>query len=511
MNLTKKNINVLYVIILASISYFTIFLIATPLWDDYTLTGSTFEELKLLFADVGFYNIGVAHFHYFLNLLNGDSVFYSRLISFVGLISLSVLFYLILDKLNQNTIQKITLSSLFILLPFFGACFTQIILPYIICFNLFLISIICLINYIERQAIIHFVLFFIFSFLSFITNSFIFFIIPVLILIWLLMKKEIKFNRNFIFILFGTFGFIILFMLFKHFFMQVNVKSSYVDYNKITLRGLLISGPKKTLLQIPNSILNLIYFGWDIIRNQANFILSFLLAIPFYLFIRKIEWNKLSFKYFLIAIISSIILMFSAIYPYAVVDKVNNSFYEYNSRFDMLLIIGMSIFLSTIILFLFSNQIIGKVVLSFLFSVMFVCKLSVFINFYYQSKLQTGFYDLYLSKLDSNQSYLIHEKNKHLVNWRFYEIGGILRGHQATENVLYTYANSNYFSNDTINKLLVQKIIQTNHFALKDFNLNNFQYKPVEFIYKEQLDVLDFIQLIFGIKPLEFKVKELTQ
>jgi hypothetical protein len=291
--------------------------------------------------------------------------------------------------------------------------------------------------------------------------------------------------------------------------MQVNVNSSYENYNKITLKGLLISGPQKTLLQIPKSFIDLIYFAWDVIKHKANLGLIIVLVIPFYLFGKKIEWQMISGRYYLLGLFASTVLIFSAIYPYAVVNKVNDNLYEYTSRFDMLLVVGFSILITLSILYFFKNENIGKLVLSFVFSILFVCKLSVFINFYYQSKLQTSFYDSYLSKLDSNQSYLIHEKNNHIINWRFYEIGGILRAHKAPENVFFIFGKSKFFSNDTINKVLVQKNVDINHFALRNFKVNDFQYKPVEFMYKEKLDVLDFFKLLFGAEPIAFKVKEL--
>lgn len=508
MTFIKKYSDSFYVIFLAGISYFSIFLIKTPLWDDYTITGSDFSELRLLFMDVGCYNIGLAHFHYFLNVLNDNDVFYTRLCSFISLLCLSFLFLIILNKLKQNDTRKIILISLFILLPFFGASFTQIVLPYIICFNFFLVAIIYLISYIQLNHVKHLFLFFAFVTLSYITNSFIFFIIPVFLLVWILMNEKIVINKQFVFLGSLILVSIVLFMLFKHFFMKINPDSNYENYNKITLQGLLFSGPQKAILQMPQIFLNLFYLTLDVLMQQVNLLFALVLAIPFYFTFKRMEWKTISFKHFMLAIVASIILIFSALYPYAVVGKVNNNMYEYTSRFDMLLVVGVSIMITSMILFLFKNQYAGKIFLSFTFSILFICKLCIFINFYYHSSLQNSFCNSYLSKLDSTKSHVIHEQKKHTVNWRFYEIGGILRAQHMTENIFFVSGKSPLLVNDTINKILVHDKVIINHYSIKDFDINNYDYKTVELNYKEKLNILDFFKLFLGLQPLDFTVKE---
>jgi hypothetical protein len=504
----KKNSNFLLVLILAIISYGPIFLINTPLWDDYVLTVSKHSELSVLFKNSGGYNIGIAHFYHFLNLINGDYVFYSRIISFVGLVSLPILFYVVMDKLNISNIHKIIVSSAFILLPFFGSCFTQIVIPYIICFNLFLLAIIFLIKYIIDNQVKQAVLFFLFITFSYVTNSFIFFIIPVFLLVWILMNEKIVINKQFVFLGSLILVSIILFMLFKHFFMKINPNSNYENYNKITVKGLLFSGPQKAILQMPQMFLNLFYLTLDVLRQQVNLLFALVLAIPFYFTFKRMEWKTISFKHFMLAIVASIILIFSALYPYAVVGKVNNNMYEYTSRFDMLLVVGVSIMITSMILFLFKNQYAGKIFLSFTFSILFICKLCIFINFYYHSSLQNSFCNSYLSKLDSTKSHVIHEQKKHTVNWRFYEIGGILRAQHMTENIFFVSGKSPLLVNDTINKILVHDKVIINHYSIKDFDINNYDYKTVELNYKEKLNILDFFKLFLGLQPLDFTVKE---
>ena len=508
MILNDKKHNLLIITVLAAISYLPIFLINTPLWDDYTLIGSNFEQLSTLFKDVGSYNLGIAHFYNFLNLLNGGGVFFSRLASFSGLVCLPILFFIIVDKLFKNTIQKNILCFLFILLPFFGSCFAQIVIPYIICFNLFLLAILFLIKYIMHDQIMHAVMFFIFITFSYVTNSFIFFSAPVFLLVWIYINEKIVVNKKFYFLLALVLGSIFLFMVFKHFFMQVNPNSSYENYNKITLQGLLFSGPQKTILQIPQTFFNLFYLAVDVLRQKVNLLFAIILAIPFYFALKKMEWKTISFKYFMLTIVASIILIFSAIYPYAVVGKINNNMYEYTSRFDMLLVVGVSIMIISMILFLFKNQYTGKIFLSFTFSILFVCKLCIFINFYYHSTLQNSFYSSYLSKLESTKSHVIHEQKKHTINWRLYEIGGVLRARHLRENVLFVNGKSPFLSEDTINKASVQKIIMITHYSIKDFDVNNYDYKTVELDYKEKLDILDFLKLFLGLQPLDLKIKE---
>lgn len=506
--LINKYPDILLVFLFACIAYAPIFFISTPLWDDYTLSGSSFEDLSKLFKDVGVYNMGMAHYYHAINLLNADSVVFGRLVSFIALSITPVLFYIILYKAGISDLQIKITCFLFIVLPFFGACFTQIVLFYIICLDLFLFSIFFLINYIkiDRKKDLAFYAFFLW--LSYLLNSLIFFVLPFTLLIWFLIVKNFKISKKLIIVFTVTTSTIIVYMLFKHFFMQVNPNSSYVNYNKITLQGLLFSGPQKAILQMPQIFLNLFYLTLDVLMQQVNLLFALVLAIPFYFTFKRMEWKTISFKHFMLAIVASIILIFSALYPYAVVGKVNNNMYEYTSRFDMLLVVGVSIMITSMILFLFKNQYAGKIFLSFTFSILFICKLCIFINFYYHSSLQNSFCNSYLSKLDSTKSHVIHEQKKHTVNWRFYEIGGILRAQHMTENIFFVSGKSPLLVNDTINKILVHDKVIINHYSIKDFDINNYDYKTVELNYKEKLNILDFFKLFLGLQPLDFTVKE---
>lgn len=511
MILNRNQSKVLSIIVIASISYLPIFFINGLLWDDYTISGSiSFETVKATFSDNGVYNVGVAHFHYLLNYLNGNSVFVSRLISFLFLVNLAVLFYSILKKLFINETLVLSLNFFFILLPFFGSCFTQIVLPYIICFNLFLASLIYLINYIQLRRNKLLFSYFVLLLLSCITNSFIFFIAPCVLAILVLLKDKIfNYKKTLITVTSITVLAVLFFMLFKVFFMKVNPDSVYANYNKITVSRLIVDGPIKTINHIPKSIYLLFNYVFNVLKQLENLFFVLLFFIPIFIVLKKMQWQSISIKFYLLSLLVSIAFLFSAIFPYAVVGKVNVDMLDYSNRYDMLLIIGFSILFSTSILFFIKSKVYGKIVLSFVFSVMFICKISVFTNYYYNLKLQDKFYTTYLSKLDSTKSYLIYEKGNVNLNWRFYEIGGLLREHNSAQNVLFIHGKSKFYNGKQLNSALVENYNKQECFSITEFDLNNYQIKKIEFKYKERLSFIDFISLMVNPNNINFEVMEL--
>ncbi len=68
-----------------------------------------------------------------------------------------------------------------------------------------------------------------------------FFVIPVVIIVWFLIGDR-RIDKKFLFVLIGLVSSLVVFMLFKHFFLKVNPDAGYANYNKITLKGLLIDG-----------------------------------------------------------------------------------------------------------------------------------------------------------------------------------------------------------------------------------------------------------------------------
>ena len=77
------------------------------------------------------------------------------------------------------------------------------------------------------------------------------------------------------------------------------------------------------------------------------------------------------------------------------------------------------------------------------------------------------------------------------------------------ENVFFVSGQSPLLSNDTISKVLVYDKVIINHYSIKDFDVNNYDYKTVELNYKEKLNILEFCKLFLGLQPLDFKVEEL--
>ncbi|MES2837175.1 MAG: hypothetical protein V4667_06615 [Bacteroidota bacterium] len=499
------------VIFLASVAYLPVFFVNGILWDDYTVSGLvSFETLKTMFTDNGVYKVGVAHFHHFLNTINGETVFISRLFSFLFLINLSVLFYVLIKKIIENETLVFLSTVTFICLPFFGSCFAQIVLPYIICFNLFFAGLILLIEYLKNNQVKNLALYFVLLLVSFITNSFIFFIVPCVIVIWFLLKKDFKKDRvNAILIVATTSLAILFFMMFKHFFMGVNPNSIYANYNKITFSRLLIDGPIKTISHIPKSFVLFLLFTWDVLKQIQNILFVLILFVLIYVFVKNIKWQTISFKFYGIGIVISLLLMFSGIFPYAVVGKVSPNFYDYSNRYDMLLAIGFSIFLSLNTLFFIKNEKFFKLVSSLILSVFIVSKACVFVNYYYNVKLQDKFYSTYLVNLDRSRSYLIYDKDFVNLNWRFYEIGGLLREKKSTQNILFIQGKSKFYDGKAVNTELIKKYTQTDFFSINSFDVNNFQIKTIDIDFKQKINLIDFIGIAILNKEIEFKVKEL--
>lgn len=462
----KKAYILLFVLFFISygLSLFQIY----PLWDDWTVNEMPYEVIKSQFVGNGFHTLGLSHFHSFLNYIF-PNIFGVRILNYILFGLTAIFFYKIL--LNRFNVPKyIALISLALLLlsPLYSIKSFQVVLPYNLCLLFFVIA--CYL-YGENKKLLSATLFFI----SFITNSLLFFFFPVFFLI-----NKLKISLKDL----PFYSLPFIFYVLKSLIIKPSGAYEMEGYNEISLGGLILNGPinsVKTLLIYPLNLLKYLY-NLDLI----NFIFFIPIFAISFLFVRVIsqkysnEKSGIDTNYnILILLMISVILILSAIYPYAVVNKMPvNLFYE--SRHQLLMGFGVALFITSIYLYIKNHGSNTATVF-----VSFVIALFVFVNFVTQkailanSQNQIAFFNK-LAKANANdQSKIIYLKQNDvdlndLYNWRLYEFGGYLKRNELPRNkILINKVTSGLVDSKRL------KYFLDKHYNIDEFDTTNFEIDTV--------------------------------
>lgn len=313
-------------------------------WDDWTLFNMSSEGLEEEFRSAGGYYMGAYFLHYFLQQAPEPALVY-RVLTFILSFFSVLLFYKLLLRFKEVPHnQAFYMAIVFIVLPFFSAKTTMICLPYTICLTLFLAGFYLYTNILEQPSLWKRLLSLICFFVSFITNSLLFFylIIPLYI-------PYVKRSKSLLLLVREGFRYADFMILPILFWVLRNLYSAPSDffviqnYNEISLRRLLY-----VPVQLATT-LNEIFFGPIALfyTNSYPYIFT-LIAILFGTLLFKLQ--KLN-RYIVFStytshrqlIIVSSFLIFIGSFPYLLVGKIP-IFSGYETRHQLLLTIGFSIF-----------------------------------------------------------------------------------------------------------------------------------------------------------------------
>lgn len=510
---------VYYLLLIGLVFHIIILRINGPLWDDWTLEGLSFNDLALQFRGNGLYYGGLAHLHYFINSVDGEGVWFSRLLSLVCLLNVPLLLFFTLTELSFGRRDAFQVSALTTAIPLFGNAFGEIVLPYLICLNLFLFATLLIAKFLTGQQ--HHWLLAVAAlslFVSFVTNSLLFYSLPVVFII--LVRQWIK-TREIKSILKVAALLVVLitsFFAFKSSYLVPQAGSPYAvaDYNSFGLRDLILDGPIRTVKYLVSYPITFGNEAFEILSDRFNLLLFLggvsLLGITF---TAKKNGRIISLKSrrsLLTVLGVGFLLLVAAVYPYAVVRKFSDSLFSYNERHNLLIPIGAGLSLFSLLnLILGANQV--KYAYAVVIPLFLILKLNVLGYFAVKADVQqiiANELNAYVThhQLD-NQSILFIDTlddNHGLEDWSFYEYGGMIRSRNLPENKVFvpqSLVKRSGFGKPQLNiKGNTSLFIENDNYGISLFDTNRYEVKKYDIV----LDVKDHGYLWQALTDFKAKI-----
>lgn len=474
--------------------------IVWPLWDDWSLHGLTFEQMAAPFKMNGFYNAGIPFLHQVFIVIPYGTLLL-RILSLLLITAIPILYAKIFFKLNLPTPLQQLLVIVTACIPVFANAFPQIVFPYLICYSIYLSSFLGIIKYFDdKQPKWSIYLLVLPLLISYVTNSLLFHVVLAtpLLLIYLSYKLEkpkvSKMKHVTVVVILS----VIVFFSYKSLFMQPS--GLYKNYNKITLNGLLLEGPKITALTLLFIVKGYIDMLVPVLKNTAHLIILAAISTVIYQLLKRIDLGNLILTRKYIYGLAGIGVFLFAIgaYPYGVVGKTALSYLDWNQRHLMLAPVGIA-FILVAFIFLLPNTNLKVGGLAILLSSFLLIRVYVILQFYHSARLQQNFVQAYKQlPILNDESYLFVIDNQPQTHtmWRFYEFGGLLRENQLKNNKLFLYASGKYVNELgelNINKLEPEIFTKTNY-GVQEFNLNNYQTKHISITYQPVLSIPEFVK-----------------
>ncbi|MBT4791719.1 MAG: hypothetical protein HON90_09125 [Halobacteriovoraceae bacterium] len=331
MNSTKDN-RVKILILFYSISFLFILLnFGGVYWDDWAIYNQDPDVWPRLFLETGNWLLALPLCKLFLSI--GNQVYIFRIFTFIAFLMSSIFFLKTLDNLNKDKSINFMLALTFALIPLNSARISLVCIFYTAAFLLY--SIFLYLYTTKEKSTVKSILMIATLFLSFSTNSLLFFH---LILITLILyyqgelsstkKMLITIKKNLIIFLAPFIFFIIKGIYLKPY-------GIYTNYNKITF----ISFFKG----IPTSLMSLVQIFKNLIMTMEVHNVLFTLVFLFvFKLLSRYNFNVPKNITFTKGFLTGIILTLSGLYPYAVVGKVPKGI-AMNSRFEILTVYGLTI------------------------------------------------------------------------------------------------------------------------------------------------------------------------
>jgi hypothetical protein len=471
--------------ILLLVSHFPMLFNNGIYWDDWTLYNSDFEQLKLQFFGNGIRPWAYIH-NFFLTIGGENSPVLYHILSFISFYLSFVFLTLIIKNLNTRYSSLLSFSSLLILvLPFFEAKTTMICIPYTVHTTFFLAATYFLIIYIQKKKIAFRIVSLVLFFFSFIVQSLlVFYVIPLFGVIFLLNSKTD--NQNYLSISnsmikikshLDFFLLPILFLIYKHFFLQTSGLYAENGYNKITLMGLL-KAPFVTIKYMAyqfNGIL--IEVKEKVFSGSFGIVVFLIFGLIIFIFIKNNFRTKLPVlknKEKLYLILIGFIFLFFAIFPYAVVGKIP-SFYSFDTRHQLLVPFGFSLIIVVLCAFFVKRNNVSYLFLAIVISLFITTTFLQQIQYIKGWLKQESFANSleYISYDDTPSTIFIQDNTIHLDategGLSFYNWTGILKLKKGKEHFFWIEEEEFNYLQPRLERLLLEKI----KFNMADYSLSN--------------------------------------
>jgi len=348
-------------------------------WDDWTLYNASFEVLYKTFKDASGTPL-YGYIHYYLQQTPNPPLTYNLI---TGIIQCFVIWlnYKILDLLDLKGEFWLWIPLLAAIIPFFSAKNTMICLPYTIHYGFFIFAFYLMLKSKVSSNIILRGISLAFFFISFIVNSLLFFyIIPYAIYYLKCSKVSLPVFLSQLrapFNLFKAKSFCrsadylllpILYYIFKSVFLKTDGLYNALGYNSISIKGLVKGFAKCIQAFIGSFILLFEEITKGVFHDRYLTIFLFFFCICFLLIIRlkPADFRRLVSKEenYIATIFIGLIIFAIGAYPYCVVGKVP-TFEGYDTRHQLLLPVGSSIILVSLVYIFFKKK-LTFIILSFL-------------------------------------------------------------------------------------------------------------------------------------------------
>ena len=424
-----------------------------PYWDDYVLFNQSYETLYPLYHDHGTHYFGITYLICFINAIV-HNILWIRILNFALFIGTAYMFCRILKEFFQFKKESLyIIFCLFIFLPFFQIRSSYNVLVYNLCFLLFAIA-----TYLYFKK--HFKLALCFFMIAFITNSF----IPLFIFVFFLVHG-LQFYKQLLHLIIVP-----VFWLYKIYIAHSNGVFALEAYNKVGLKSI-----RKAMFSMDNVLkdgyINFKNYFLSIDTPQWYIIPCLFIIIIIVLFKYKIS-IQFSWQRRMIFMLGAIFLIFLGIFPYAIVSKMPSGLF-YESRFQMLLSIGFSLFIFSLYeLFYFCLPWLANIFFSALIA------LFVFFNYSFQKDLlinsmeQIRVFEYVQKHFKDNQSLLLKINSVSPIFydihvWRIYEYGAYCKLHNFKQNKIVYY-------NTVLTLEEIEANKKINYYFVNDFNTKDY-------------------------------------
>jgi hypothetical protein len=459
------------------LSNFLILLNPGVYWDDWTLFNMNNEGIMSQFNGNGIWIFGYLHLG--LKNISESPHLYHWLTFCLQFFTLFLLFRILRNVVRQSQYYLFLLISvlLFAVFPHYDAKITMIVFPYTLCLTLFVLGSYFLFHSEKNGNLLSRVLSLIFFFISFFTNSLLFFyLIPIFFALFsesINLKDPYKSFQNIYKIVITKLDFFLLPFLFwtiKSIYFLPSQQYAAIGYNQIDLSAL-FQVPYKMIVLMYIFIKDLYPFIKEAFEYYELWIL-FLLIFGFsYYQLSKIKINiQLSWG----TVLFGVLLFLIGAFPYLLVNKYP-TYIDYLSRHQLLVGFGGSLSLCSLI-FLFKSTRLKQVLLSGILTT-FVC-LNVFVQFsYFKGYMkQEVFKDYFVSQnVNSNVplTIILEDYTKDFTKKgnpvKFYAFAGMMKQVNQKENIVLVDQKSL----DGYKKLGLFEMISP---YLNQYNLRDYSY-----------------------------------
>jgi len=433
----------LAIIIIYSCAFFSILLNDGLFWDGWVINNSSSEQLIQMFKDNGNYWYG---YSFALIKSTGYMVLLSRVITFLTYLTVGLIFYQIIKRYTfELSKYSLIVTLYFITFPVNFARVTIMNTPYAICLMFFALA-----YYLALKKYNNFFEICIVSILLFLSlfMSSLLFLVPVLLLHKFLFHSysfNFKSVKNFLF----SNIFLVLvpmaYVFIKLIFLDSGGMYQDSNYNQITINRLVVL-PFRFLEALYGSIVLPINLSISYAVSNSILVLIFLFALnKVRIFSEDAHSSKnilnISYKKLLIC---SFALLFLGMIAYLLVGKTP-SLTNWNSRHQILVPIGASIFLFSIIYFgltKIKNENIRKQIALLPIAIFITFNVNIYFSYIIDWYKQVSFIENVMEsdKLMSSPTFIIVDNTKELNalsrSKSFMDYTGIFKQRLLSENKL---------------------------------------------------------------------------